>query len=179
MTSSTLELQLAFLRERGASTQAHSFSNLLDHLLGTRKLLLSWQASPTVCTAGLFHSVYGTESFEPETVSLANRESVRDVIGKPAEEIAYLFSVMSQESFENNLRADPPYRLRERPSGNSVEIDSQMFRDLCNLSAANWLEQWDRLPVQLRSLGREKYYAMLKFLLPLAAKAIRTAHDFD
>lgn len=179
MMSPTLEMQLAFLRGRGAKARSHSFSNLLDHLLGTRKLLLCWQASPTLCIAGLFHSVYGTESFEPETVSLAKRESVRELIGKPAEEMVYLFSVMTQESFENNLRADPEYRLRERTTGNWVEIEPQMLRDLCNLSAANWLEQWDRLPVQLRSLGREKYCAILRFVLPRAAQAIRTAYDFD
>lgn len=179
MTFRNLETQLAFLSERGAKAQPHSSSSLLDHLLGTRRLLLSWDASPILCAAGLFHSVYGTETFEPETVGLVEREKVRGMIGRSAEEIVYLFSIMSQESFEDNLRAHPQYRLKERTTGNSIEIEPQILRDLCNLSAANWLEQWDRLPGQLRLLGRQKYRASLSFVLPKAAAAIRSAYELE
>jgi hypothetical protein len=32
---------------------------LLDHLIGVRQVLAGGQARPSLCDAGLFHSVYG------------------------------------------------------------------------------------------------------------------------
>ena len=174
-----LDTQLDFLRARSAAAQSHSFSTLLEHLTGTRELLCAWRACPDLCAAGLFHSVYGTESFGPVSIGLAEREAVRGVIGAAAEEIVYLFSVMTAESFEANLRLESGFSVQERTSKTHVGIAPPMFRHLCNLSAANWLEQRDRLPRQFQSLGRERYRSMLKFVLPAAADALTAAYDFS
>jgi len=45
-----------FLREVNTQEIPHTERALLDHLLGTRQLLVEWGARPAVCDAGLFHS---------------------------------------------------------------------------------------------------------------------------
>lgn len=52
-----------FLVEHGASENAHSGGSLLRHLVGTMTQLRLWEASDTLCIAGLIHSVYGTECY--------------------------------------------------------------------------------------------------------------------
>lgn len=174
----SFEMQVEFLRSRGAAAQPHSLSSLIQHLIGTRELLLYWGASPALCTAGLFHSVYGTESFQAATVDLKERDTIREIIGAESEEIAYLFSVMTRESFEANLEFESNFRLQERTSKTWVGISFRMFQQLCNLNAANWLEQRERLPRSFRELGRERYRRMLKFVLPAAAVALKAAYEF-
>lgn len=179
MSVATLEMQLAFLESRGARSGDHSLTTLLDHLMGTRELLMQWQADEALCTAGLFHSVYGTESFQLETVSLADRDLVRSVTGDDCEEIVYLFAVMTPDSFAANLQRESGYEVEERTTGRWLPLGPQRFRQLCSLSAANWLEQRERLPGQLRSAGRERYVPMLKFLLPGAVDAICAAYNIS
>lgn len=62
--------QLAF---HGAGDVAHSTEDLLAHLQGTEALLVSFGAREQVCTAGLIHSVYGTESFQTAVLPLGLR----------------------------------------------------------------------------------------------------------
>ena len=51
----------AFLIERAhADAVKHSGRSLYDHLCGTHALLEQWGNCEPVCTAGLFHSLYGT-----------------------------------------------------------------------------------------------------------------------
>ena len=178
MTGGGLEAQVEFLRSRGAAETSHSFSCLLEHLVSTRDILESWGACLPLCDAGLFHSVYGTESFPVVSVPLAERERVREVIGAEAEQLAYLFSAMTRESFEANLRHDGDYSVFDRVAGARVDISARTLRHLCNLSAANWLEQRPRLPAGLRELGRERYRLMLPLLLPAAAAAAAEAYGF-
>ena len=59
------EKAIAYLRSRGAAETSHSNRMLLKHLIGTWEQLAIWGARRTLCDAGLFHSVYGTEHFEP------------------------------------------------------------------------------------------------------------------
>src|SRR5579885_269454 len=82
--------RLELLRSLGFGELQHdSHVPFLSHLIGTRRLLASWGARPALCDAGLFHSVYGTEYFEPDRT--ADRESVTAIIGAEAERIAWLW----------------------------------------------------------------------------------------
>ena len=58
---------------------------MFDHLLGTRRLLVEWEARPALCDAGLFHSVYSTEYYELKAIPLSMRDEVRQLIGDEAE----------------------------------------------------------------------------------------------
>ena len=51
---------------------------LLDHLIGTRNILKRMDALDYIQDAGLFHSVYGTASFNKQLTS--NREEIKQLI---------------------------------------------------------------------------------------------------
>jgi hypothetical protein len=101
-----LEKRVRFLREAHTEAMPHSDRGLRDHLLGTRQLLVEWGARPSVCDAGLFHSVYGTEHYEPKAIPLSMRTDVRRLIGDEAESLAWLFCIMRRDTFNQNLARD-------------------------------------------------------------------------
>src|SRR5438093_4689025 len=82
----------AFLQQRGATHTAHSGHTLWAHLKGVHDILARWGAQPHLKLAGLFHSVYGTQSFQKKTVPRTERDSVIRLIGEPAETLAWLFT---------------------------------------------------------------------------------------
>jgi hypothetical protein len=173
-TPSSVETQIAFLEARGAAAHSHSLSNLMAHLIGTRRWLASWGAGVDLCAAGLFHSMYGTESYAVATIDPALRTLVQGVIGREAERLVYIFSVMSRESFDAALGASTRW-IVDRTSGEPVELDEPTFRDLCTLSAANWLEQHARLPQAYRAVAVERCVRMLPILPAPAKDALRKA----
>lgn len=122
-----------------AHQMPHSGRNLLAHLEGTWQLLRKFGSRDEVCTAGLFHSVYGTHTFAPECVSLRNRESVAHVIGEGAERLVYLFATSSRP--ETFLDATRTGALRQRFTGEATPVDSAVLRDLMEIECANLIEQ--------------------------------------
>src|SRR5262249_40137618 len=70
----------------------------LSHLVGPRRLLTTWGASPALCDAGLFHSVYGTEYFVPDRTP--ERDDVVAVIGPEAERIAWLWCTCERATLD-------------------------------------------------------------------------------
>ena len=80
----------AFIREKAGDVR-HSGRTFYDHLIGVYDLLESIGAAEHVCLAGLFHSIYGTNAFRHQAVSLDERHDVAKLIGYPAERLAYIF----------------------------------------------------------------------------------------
>jgi hypothetical protein len=173
---SELDRQIEFLHARSGDSVGHSWSTLVKHLVETRELLVSWRAAPALCTAGLFHSVYGTESFAHVTVDAADRETLRSIIGDESERLVYLFSVMTGESFDAAVHERPTHRLEHRNGSGAIDVEHPVFVDLCNLSAANWMEQRPRLGELYADMGRARYRAMLPLVLPAARAALESAY---
>jgi hypothetical protein len=174
----SLSAKVDFLITEGALGYAHSAADLFAHLCGTRNLLVLWGAHPALCDAGLFHSVYGTEAFRESLVAIDKRDRVREVIGPDAEEIVYLFGAMSKATLYANLDRRDGFTVNDRFSGKWVGIDESRLRDLCNLTAANWLEQRPRFPREMQQVERDEFQKMLPLLLPKAQTTIRTAYSF-
>lgn len=104
MSIDLISTKIDFLESIGCGETKHSGRTLLEHLIGTYKILDEWFAPLHVCHAGLFHSVYGTAYFKPKTLSLDDRVSrdiVREIIGEEAENLAFMFCVISAPRFEN------------------------------------------------------------------------------
>lgn len=112
---------IALLHRLGAHTVPHSERALLDHLVGTARILAEWGERRAVVLAGLVHSVYGTAGFPLAVAALTERELVRAAVGEQAEELALYFST------------DPTV-----PAGGATQ------RDLAILSLANAFEQRGR-----------------------------------
>ena len=81
--------KIDFLKRLGCEECLHGSDTLLHHLIGTHDLLKQWGAEEYVQDAGLYHSVYGTEYFQPNLN--VTRDQVREIIGTEAERLVDLF----------------------------------------------------------------------------------------
>lgn len=85
---------IEFLRAEGGVRLRHGEGRvLLDHLVGTYNVTRRWGQPVWLQHAALLHSVYGTEAYGQQLVSLSRREEVQGLAGAQAERLAYLFSV--------------------------------------------------------------------------------------
>ncbi len=126
---------LAFLNSLGAGEVRHKANRaLLEHLLVTYSLLVSWRHDEPVALAGLLHSIYGTVAFDEPCVAPTDREKVRAVIGEEAERLAYLFSAMDRERFLETLGSDV---VADRFRGEDINITGDETRHMCEILFAN------------------------------------------
>ncbi len=132
-----LDVCVQFLRATGADDVGHSGRSLFDHLFGTYMLLQEWASAEHVCRAGLFHSVYGTQHFRPQTVPLHARERVRVLIGEEAEYLAYAFCAIDRPRV---LLLPQPETVPDRFGGVLVFTPKQ-WGNLRVIEAANLQEQ--------------------------------------
>ena len=97
-----ISTKIDFLKQLGCNECMHGTDTLLHHLIGTRTLLREWGAKEYVQDAGLYHSVYGTEYFQPNLN--VTRDQVREIIGIDAERLVDLFcSCQSPRAFTITL----------------------------------------------------------------------------
>ena len=118
--------KIEYLIELGADKVPHSDGTLLEHLIGVHDILSSNGAPQYVCDAGLYHSIYGTVSFEHKPTE--DRNQIRELIGSAAENLVYEFSIL------------------ERPRTYFIgELsDGQLRQDLTLLNGANEMEMNSR-----------------------------------
>ena len=165
------------LQAHGAATAGHGFRSLFEHLQGVADLLTVYGARAALCDAGLFHSVYGTESYQSQTIPIELRPRVVRLIGEEAERLAWLFGVMKKESFYALLGAGEG-SITHRQRGSPVPLRRQDMGDLCDLTVANWLEQRPRAPEQYQRIREVEFRQMLPLLLPGSRAAIAQAYEF-
>ncbi|MBL8849697.1 MAG: hypothetical protein JNG89_08430 [Planctomycetaceae bacterium] len=136
---------VAFLGTLGIDDVPHSGQKgFLAHLIGVYKDLDAWGCDRDLCRAGLFHSIYGTEMFRRWALPLERRDEVKSLIGERAEWIAYVNCLMDRSTFDALLQSDGPYRIRNRESGEIMEMTRRDFDDLVCLHLCDWLEQVGR-----------------------------------
>lgn len=168
---------VAFLEQHGAAAAGHSDEGLLAHLLGTHALLEGFGARRELCTAGLIHSVYGTESYRGKLLPTDLRPQVQALAGVEAEQIAFRFGGMEKESLYTNLDRADGFTLRSRFTGEVWDLTERELGDLCDLTVANWLEQRERVAPEHRFHRRAELAAMRQWLLPAARAALELAYD--
>jgi hypothetical protein len=121
-----------FLIEAGTIDQAHSGRTLHEHLVGTWTLLTDWHCSVDICNAGLFHSIYGTATFKPKTVSIDDRDVIQEMIGDRAENLVHLFCTTDSPRYINFLK---------------MKLQQSDLCDLMTIEYANMIDQneegWD------------------------------------
>lgn len=163
--------RLDFLRGLGFDRVTHdSHVPFMSHLLGVRRLLVSWGERAAMGDAGLFHSVYGTEYFELE--SGADRDSVRRVIGDEAEGIAHAWCTIRRETFSiDTSTAGAPITVIDRHTGDRVVVSDQLAADIATLWAADTVEQIRRMTVEERAFARN-LRSVIDLARPAAAAAV-------
>jgi hypothetical protein len=136
------EDRLRFLRKANTEGMPHGDRALLEHLQGTRQLLVEWEARPALCDAGLFHSVYGTEYYELKAVPLSMRDEVQQLIGEEAESLAWLFCMIRRESLLENPGPGGEWRVQHRQTEEWLRLAKIQFQDLLTLTFANCLDPY-------------------------------------
>jgi hypothetical protein len=155
--------RLELLRGLGYTDLQHdSHVPFMSHLLGTRRLLAAWGERPALCDAGLFHSVYGTEYFQPE--QSASRDDVIAIIGSEAERIAWLWCTIRRDTLDAERNAV------EMRDGSSEPLTPAEVRDIATLWAADTVEQIERMTPDER-----RFATGLRGVLPAASAPARAA----
>jgi hypothetical protein len=165
-----LEKRVSFLRAAGTEGMPHTEHGLLSHLLGTRQLLVDWDARPAVCDAGLFHSVYGTERYEGTAIPLSRRVEVRQLIGDEAEALAWLFGVMRRKTFDQNLGRPGEFTVQHRLTNEWLPLTTTQFHDLVTMTFANTLEAFPRMSWIMRRNCRRYFRRFRRTALAGAQK---------
>ena len=130
--------------EHGAGSTKHSGLSLWDHLSGVHRLLQATGCDVDVCNAGLFHSVYGTQSFKKITVPANHRNEVQHLIGLRAETLVWAFCHLPRPRlFETSLttgQLDWLDDLEDAQRGSQQQKET-CWADLLAIECANLLKQ--------------------------------------
>ena len=150
-----------FLVDIGLETIGHTEKSYLAHVIGVYNDLQGWSCEEDVCRAGMFHSIYGTEVFQGFTLPLERRGEIAELIGTRAERLAYWNCAMDRQTFDEAVtRGEAPFWIRDRITGERVDLSSQDFDDLCRVHLCDWLEQvprskdWDYRPQAFDIISR-------------------------
>lgn len=128
------------LHALGAGEFQHLNGSLAAHLCGTESLLREWGAPDAVCNAGLYHAVYGTDGYNPALVGIDMRQRISTLIGREAEQLAYLYGACNRRVYYPRIGTDSQRRFADRFSDSEYDIDDAQVRNLCELILANELE---------------------------------------
>ncbi|MCJ0762041.1 DUF6817 domain-containing protein [Variovorax terrae] len=131
---------------------AHSGRTLLLHLAGTWQLLRRWGNTQPICLAGLFHSIYGTNAFQRQSLPENRRPELQHAIGHGAEQLAWLFGAVDRpRALLEGLQLLRPGALipqriplparRGWPASHPLTITSHQLAALTEIECANLLEQ--------------------------------------
>jgi hypothetical protein len=160
-----------FLQSLHFDDMSHSTRTLFDHLVSTGTLLQNWGCSETVYLAGLFHAVYGTESFRYQTDLTVHREAVQNVIGASAERIAWLFGISTGKSLWNqfgslstSISEGPKASLTHRITGEALACDQSELLALADITLANALDQAQYLPGRYDSAKLATFRVLLPYV---------------
>lgn len=90
-----------YLATKGTAKINHANHSFFQHLIQVYNVLRSWNCSEDVCYAGMFHSIYGNESFKHKTET--DRAVIKELIGEKAEEIVFLYNKDRFHSHETRV----------------------------------------------------------------------------
>ena len=135
------KVYLGFLKKIYADKVPHAKERvLLDHLIGTYDMLNEWELPPYVCTAGLFHSVYGNEHFTKKLMKIADRDVLKEMIGEKAELLVYYFNICSRKATVNEAK-NRSNKILDKNLHAICTLSEREFSYLSLLFFANELEQ--------------------------------------
>lgn len=144
----------SYLRVKTADIK-HGSRTLYQHLRGTHDILEKEGAPEHVCLAGLFHSIYGTNVFRRQAVTLDHRMEVSDVIGGSAEWLAYVFCACNRPHVLIDAAwREPPHLIVDRFADQKLVLSAPDLRDLLRIELANLTEQrsMELVPLVQRAL---------------------------
>ena len=130
---------LDLLKEFNTDKNPHTNRTLSNHLIGTYDLLEKWDNTKEICLAGLFHSIYGTVVYQISSANLSKRKYIENIIGKRAEELAYLFCVTDRREYFDLIEKNQII-LKDIVHNKEIHISKNDLNALIEIEFANILE---------------------------------------
>ena len=130
----------AFLEHHDTNRISHSGKTLREHLINTYDILKRHNHNDTVCQAGALHSIFGTDVFKHETISLDNKHLVSKIISKEALELVELFCELQRPQCLDQAIKNKSLTVTTR-TGTTIELTESQLNNLCAIEAANLHEQ--------------------------------------
>jgi hypothetical protein len=132
------------LKQLGVGEFAHLNGSLESHLLGTYELLAGWNNPAFVCTAGLYHAVYGTQPMKAlgiphKDYSSSDRQAIQKIIGLRSEALVYLYAACDRDYFYPQI-GSPKAQYRDRFAGDTRLLSPRTLSNLLEITMANELE---------------------------------------
>jgi hypothetical protein len=163
-----------YFQRVGANDVKHSNKGYLAHAIGVFNDLKEWGWDEELAKTGLFHSIYGTELFQGFTLPLEHRDEIRELIGERAEFLSWLNCAIDRAFFDQQVLLESgPYQVKDRFTGDVIEVSDDDFNALCFLHLCDWLEQvgrsgaWDyrrsayaALAERVGGIGKSRYDAV-------------------
>ncbi len=132
--------RLLKLKAFGAKELWHIHGDLEKHLEGTYDLLKSWGAEEYMCSAGLYHSIYGTSGFTQQLVELERRKDIVEIIGLEAEGLVYFYAACDRSFTYDQISSSSKPLYKDRFTGEVFSPSEIMLTKFCELTFANELE---------------------------------------
>ena len=145
-----------------------------EHLKGVQAVLRKWRATEAVASAGLFHSIYGTEGFQGYKLPMGHRSEIREVAGERSELLAWIFCVVDRHSVDLAVfGAERALRARPELGRFEIAVSDEVFWELVELTLADWLEQVESASTKPNSLFRWKVGEAFAYRRPAYAEMAR------
>ena len=170
------KLKIEALKKLGAGDFKHLNGALIDHLKGTRDILVNWGGNLTLCDAGLYHAAYGTNEFSESMVSLSKRQDIANLIGKEAEELVYLYCSCDRGFVFPKIGLSKYISFKDRFSGVEFLLSEKQAKLFCELTVANEMELVYSSESFKNKYGKELlklFESMQNYLSPQAVNAFR------
>jgi hypothetical protein len=133
---------LAWLRSCGAESIAHAGGSLYEHLGRVAERLAGHGAGEHECRAALTHAAYGTDGFPLVLLDVAERHTLRDLIGPAAEAMVYRYGGCDRG---RTWRALPTTGVVwSRFTGHAESPTPAELRAFADLSIVNELDVYER-----------------------------------
>ena len=132
------------LKNLNANSISHSSTTLLRHLVRTYQLLKKWKVPEYVCVSGLYHSIYGTQTFQKFLIDPQQREPLLELVSYRSEKLVYYFYIHDKKDFLKNLTKTKSLALKNRFDNSIIYISADEFLDLLRIRLADYIEQMER-----------------------------------
>lgn len=107
----------------------HGNSSYFEHSIGVYNILKNMNAPEYICIAGLYHSIYDTETFKTN-INITRKELI-NIIGNKSESLVFKFCHIT-DRYNNILN-------------NGLDFDKETHYALCFIEYANLKEQSSRI----------------------------------
>lgn len=117
----------------------HSGDTLFNHFYNTFSILKHLNRTEDVCIAGMLHSIYGTDYFNPEI--LVKSEQIEKMVGQYSENLISIFCSPNRDDLIKN---------------NSLNLPKNVQLDLLYILYANLIEQSKRIVISQNEFANIK-----------------------